>query len=144
MTTSQVTSQDGTTAIRFGRRETPVPGPLAVILTELIRAGRPHTGTGSPASTPWLFPGGLPGRPITAAQLGQRLRTLGVYAMADRRAALTDLTAQLPAAVLALLQEKTRPTDEGQRSTGRPLGLSRRRSAAAPRISLPPRPRTGR
>ncbi len=101
MTTSQVTSRGGTLFVRFGRHDAPVPEPLAVILTELIRTGRSHTGTGSPATTPWLFPGGLPGRPITAARLGQRLRLLGIYAMAGRRAALTDLAAQLPAAVLA-------------------------------------------
>jgi integrase len=101
MTTSQVTSRDGTVLVRFGRHDAPVPAPLGVILAELIRTGRSHTGTGSPASTPWLFPGGLPGRPITPGRLGQRLRTLGIYAMAGRRAALTDLAAQLPAAVLA-------------------------------------------
>jgi hypothetical protein len=101
MTTRQVTSRDGTVAVRFGHHDAPVPGPLGAILAELIRTGRSHTGTGSPASTPWLFPGGLPGRPITAARLGQRLRNLGIYTMAGRRAALTDLAAQLPAAVLA-------------------------------------------
>lgn len=101
MTTSQVTSRGGTIFVRFGRHDAPVPGPLGVILTELTRTGRSHAGTGSPATTPWLFPGGLPGRPITAARLGQRLRALGIYAMAGRRAALTDLAAQLPAAVLA-------------------------------------------
>ena len=46
---------------------TPVPEPLGIILTELIRTGRTHTGTGSPLTTPWLFPGGLPGQPITAS-----------------------------------------------------------------------------
>ncbi len=101
MTTSQVTSHDGTVHIRFGDHHVPVPEPLGVILTELIRAGRANTATGSPATTPWLFPGGLPGQPITASRLGQRLNTLGIYAMAGRRAALTDLAAQLPAAVLA-------------------------------------------
>jgi hypothetical protein len=101
MTTSQVTSRDNTIFVRFGRYDVPVPEPLGATLTELIRTGRSHTGTGSPATTPWLFPGGLPGQPITAARLGQRLRILGIYAMADRRAALTDLAAQLPAAVLA-------------------------------------------
>lgn len=101
MTTSQITSRDGTVFTRFGDHDLPVPGPLGTILTELIRTGRSHTGTGSPASTPWLFPGGLPGRPITPARLGERLRTLGIYAMTGRRAALLDLAAQLPAAVLA-------------------------------------------
>ncbi len=101
MTASQVTSHDGTVNVRFGHHDVPVPPPLGVVLTELIRSGRTHTGTGSPATTPWLFPGGLPGRPITAGRLGGRLRRLGIYAMAGRRAALTDLASQLPAAVLA-------------------------------------------
>jgi hypothetical protein len=101
MTTSQVTSHDGGVLVRFGGHDVPVPGPLGVILTELARSGRSHTGTGTPAVTPWLFPGGLPGRPITASRLCQRLGDLGVQAMAGRRAALLDLAAQLPAAVLA-------------------------------------------
>jgi hypothetical protein len=46
-------------------------------------------------------PGGLPGQPITPGRLGGRLRALGIYAQTGRRAALTDLAAQLPAAVLA-------------------------------------------
>ena len=44
---------------------------------------------------------GLPGKPITASQLGERLRALGIYAMPGRRAALTDLAAHLPAAILS-------------------------------------------
>jgi len=101
MTTSQVTSHDGTVLVRFGDHDVPVPAPLGVILTDLTRTGRTHTGTGSPAISPWLFPGGLPGRPITAPRLGDRLRAIGIHPMAGRRAALLDLAAQLPAAVLA-------------------------------------------
>jgi len=101
MTTSQVTTRDGTVHIRLGDHDVPVPEPLGIVLTELVRTGRSHTGTGSPAPTPWLFPGGLPGKPITAPRLGSRLRALGVYAQTGRRAALLDLAGQLPAAVLA-------------------------------------------
>ena len=101
LTTSQITIRDDAVLVRFGDHDVPVPEPLGVILTELIRTGRTHTGTGSPVTSPWLFPGGLPGRPITASRLGQRLNILGIYAMAGRRAALTDLAAQMPAAVLA-------------------------------------------
>jgi hypothetical protein len=100
MTTSQVTSRGDTVHIRFGDHDVPVPEPLGVVLTELIRTGRTHAGTGSPAASPWLFPGGLPGQPITPGRLGGRLRALGIYAQAGRRAALLDLAAQLPAAVL--------------------------------------------
>ena len=101
MTTGQVTSHDGTMHIRLGEHEVPVPEPLGAVLTELVRNGRTYAGTGSPAASPWLFPGGLPGQPVTAARLGDRLRALGVYAQTGRRAALTDLAARLPAAVLA-------------------------------------------
>ena len=101
MTTSQVTRSGQETLIQLGRHHVPVPGPLAGAITQLINDGRSHRGVGSPQQTPWLFPGHLPGRPITPATLGGRLRALGIYAQTGRRAALLDLAAQLPAAVLA-------------------------------------------
>jgi integrase len=101
ITTSQITTHGGTVHVRLGEHDVPVPEPLGAILTELIRIGRTHTGTGSPAASPWLFPGMLPGQPITPSTLSLRLRALGIYTMAGRRAALTDLAAQLPPAVLA-------------------------------------------
>lgn len=101
MTTGQIITRNSQVLIRFGQHEVPVPDSLGQILTDLIRGGRSHTGTGSPITSPWLFPGGMPGRPITPSQLGERLRALGVRAMPGRRAALIDLAAQLPAAVLA-------------------------------------------
>ena len=101
MTTGQIITQDDQVFVRFGQHEVPVPHSLGRILTDLIRTGRSHTGTGSPITSPWLFPGGMPGQPITPSRLGARLRALGVRAMPGRRAALIDLAAQLPAAVLA-------------------------------------------
>ena len=101
MTTSQITTRDGAVHVRFSDNDVPVPEPLGIVLTDLVRTGRSHTGTGSPAVTPWLFPGGLPGQPITTSRLGGRLRALGIYATTGRRATLLDLAAQLPAAVLA-------------------------------------------
>ena len=101
MTTGQITTRDGQVLVRFGQHEVLVPDSLGQILTDLIRAGRSHTATGSPITSPWLFPGGMPGQPITPSRLGERLRALGIRAMPGRRAALIDLAAQLPAAVLA-------------------------------------------
>jgi integrase len=101
MTTSQVTRRDSGMFIRLGRHEVPVPGPLAGAVLTLINDGRSYRGVGSPPATTWLFPGHLPGRPITAARLGERLRAIGIYAQTGRRAALLALAAQLPAAVLA-------------------------------------------
>jgi hypothetical protein len=101
MTTSQTTRRDDTTFLLLGRHDVPVPGPLADAIAQLISDGRTHRGVGSPAATTWLFPGHLPGRPITPSRLGERLRHIGIYAQTGRRAALLDLAAQLPAAVLA-------------------------------------------
>jgi len=102
LTTSQVTShaEKGVT-IRLGQHDVPVPHQLGDLLLTLIADGRPYTGIGTPPDRKWLFPGLLPGRPITPARLAERLRALGIPARAGRRAALTDLAARLPAAVLA-------------------------------------------
>lgn len=101
MTTDQVTPRDGEVFVRFSRHDVPVPEPLGALLLQLIADGKSHIGIGSPTETRWLFPGGMPGRPITASRLADRLRTLGIPTQAGRRAALLDLAAQLPAAVLA-------------------------------------------
>jgi hypothetical protein len=101
MTTSQVTHRDNETFLLLGRHEVPVPGALATTIADLISHGRSHRGVGSPAATPWLFPGHMPGRPITPSRLGERLRAIGIYAQPGRRAALLGLAAQMPAAVLA-------------------------------------------
>ena len=101
MTTSQVTRHDDDVYVQFGQHEIPVPSALGSLLLTLIADGKPNTGTGSPAVSQWLFPGLLPGQPITPARLAGRLRALGIPVQAGRRAALTGLAAQLPAAVLA-------------------------------------------
>ena len=76
MTTDQVHRHDDHVSLRFGGHGITVPEPLARLLTELLDNGRSHRGVGSPGTSPWLFPGHLPGRPITASRLGERLRPL--------------------------------------------------------------------
>ena len=72
MTITQVSTRDDSVHIRLGDHHIPVPEPLGIVLAELVRTGRSHTGTGSPVVTPWLFPGGLPGQPITASRAAAR------------------------------------------------------------------------
>ena len=69
MTTSQVTRRGDGICVQFGRHEVPVLGTLGSLLLTLIADGKPNTGTGSPAVSQWLFPGLLPGQPITPARL---------------------------------------------------------------------------
>ena len=102
MTTSQVTrSRRARCSSGSAATTCPSPDRSPPPSRQLINDGRSHRGVGSPQQTTWLFPGHLPGHPITPATLGERLRALGIYAQTGRRAALLDLAAQLPAAVLA-------------------------------------------
>ncbi len=101
MTTDQITRRGHDVFVRFGQHDVPVPEPLGALLLQLIADGKSHVGVGSPHHTRWLFPGGMPGRPITASRLAERLRALGISSQAGRRATLIDLASQLPAAVLA-------------------------------------------
>lgn len=107
LTTEQVHRHDGVVSMRFGAHDITVPEPLAGLLTNLIDVPRSHLGVGSPTTSPWLFPGHLPGRPITPSRLGERLRLLGVRALPGRRATLLQLAAEVPAAVLAELLHLT-------------------------------------
>jgi hypothetical protein len=87
-----------------------VAGSLVLLYGQQLSRIRPYSGVGSPAASPWLFTGLDPGRPLTASQLGQRLRHLGIEPAPARRAALVDLAARLPAAVIAKLLNITPAT----------------------------------
>jgi len=55
------------------------------------------------AADGWLFPGGLPGRPLRPASLGKRLRCYGITARAARNDALTEVAAAVAPVTLAFL-----------------------------------------
>jgi hypothetical protein len=102
ITADQVITRHGEVFLRFGRDDVHIPDPLAGLLLALLRQRRRYLGVGTPtAGNRWLFPGMQPGRPLTAARLGERLRVLGIRAQPGRRSAMTHLAAQVPAAVLA-------------------------------------------
>lgn len=102
MTTDQVTIDNNTVTVRFAAHDVDIPEPLAQLVSTFISGDhRRHIGIGATTTTPWLFPGHLPGRPITASRLGERLTPLGIDAQAARRAALVQLASQLPAPILA-------------------------------------------
>jgi hypothetical protein len=62
---------------------------------------RGHAALGDDGTSAWLFPGGQPGQPISAFQLGERLHRIGIRCGKSRSAALFQLATDLPAAVLA-------------------------------------------
>ncbi|MGH9259943.1 MAG: hypothetical protein ACRD08_08615, partial [Acidimicrobiales bacterium] len=101
ITIDQVTTRGEQTHLRLGREDISVAEPLAGLLHALTREPHRYLGVGSPTPSKWLFPGMQPGRPLTAARLGERLRALGIRAQPGRRSAMHNLASQVPAAVLA-------------------------------------------
>ena len=101
LTTDQVTIDNATVTIRLGTAPIDLPEPLAALTRQLLTGKRGHATTGAGLPSPWLFPGGQPGRPISATHLGLRLKDLGIQPGPARSTALFQLATELPAALLA-------------------------------------------
>lgn len=94
---------DGAVRLHLGTEPIVVPSPLDVLVSDLVANRRGHAALGGRGTSPWLFPGGQPGRPISASRLAERLRALGIHARPARSTALFGLASELPAALLARL-----------------------------------------
>ena len=99
LTLEHVQTTERAVRLRLGREPITLPEPLAGLVAR--RSG--HAALGDQATSPWLFPGGRPGQPISAYQLAERLRQLGLRPAQSRTTALFGLATELPAAVLARL-----------------------------------------
>ncbi|MFG2526502.1 hypothetical protein [Streptomyces sp. NPDC048516] len=71
------------------------------LVRELVATRRGQAKIGTPDDVPWLFPGGHPGRPLTAGQIGKRRHRIGVRPEQDRSTALFALATEVPAAIRA-------------------------------------------
>ncbi|MBA2558553.1 MAG: hypothetical protein H0V07_01460 [Propionibacteriales bacterium] len=83
------------TTITFGTERVPLAEPVARLVNQFTAEALAR----SPDS-PWLFTGRVPGHPMGASALNQRLRAIGVT-RAARVAALHDLIGQVPTPILA-------------------------------------------
>ena len=101
LTTSHVTVSGATVQIRLGTAPITLPEPVAGLARQLLDGKRGHATTGAGDPSPWLFPGGQPGRPVSSGHLGQRLKDLGIHPGQARSTALFQLASELPAALLA-------------------------------------------
>jgi integrase len=101
LTIDQVATDDTTVRIRLGRHPSPYPEPVAELTGQLLTGKRGHATTGAGRPSPWLFPGGQPGRPISVTHLGLRLKDLGIQSGTARSTALFQRATELPAAILA-------------------------------------------
>jgi len=102
MTASQVQADaDGTVRLQLGRVPVELPEPGASIALAVTANRKGHATIGAAGPSPWLFPGGQPGRPISGARLTLRLEALGISPRQARSTALFQLAAEVPAAILA-------------------------------------------
>ena len=124
------------TTDQITHRDAQIPEPPATLLSAPARDQRHYLDVGSPATSTSLFPGPLPGHPLTPARLGERLRALGIHAQPSRRATLTSSAAQLPAAVLAdllnLAPHHHRPLGPRRRRRPEPLRHPTRTNPQSP------------
>jgi hypothetical protein len=101
LTLTDIQTSDGNVRIRLGPEPVMLPEPLAGLVLGLRATRRGHAALGDQGNSPWLFPGGQPGRPISAYHLAERLRQLGIRSGRSRSTALFQLATDLPAAILA-------------------------------------------
>jgi hypothetical protein len=103
LTLDQLDTTHHQVALRFGREPVLLPEPVSDLVRELAATRRGHAALGDQGTSPWLFPGGRPGQPISSYQLAERLRQLGLRPAQARSTALFGLATELPAALLARL-----------------------------------------
>jgi hypothetical protein len=97
---SDVTQSDGSIFIRLGSEALLMPEPLGSLVREL--PWRRQVGiSGKARPSEWLFPGRQAGRHQHPINVQRRLNKIGIECRANRNAALTQLAAEVPAAVLA-------------------------------------------
>ncbi|MGW2370275.1 hypothetical protein ACWCZ5_32585 [Streptomyces sp. NPDC001667] len=100
LTVDHIEETERAVRIRLGAVPVELPAPVAELALRQAETRRSHAVLGRADST-WLFPGGQPGRPISAWAMGERLRKLGIRLAEARSTALFQLATELPAAVLA-------------------------------------------
>jgi hypothetical protein len=103
LTTEHVLQTDHGVQLLIGTNPLDLPEPLDDLIVELVNNRQGKAVIGHTDGHPWLFPGGLPGQPLTPGWLMARLRALGIPPRISRNSALMDLAADLPAAVLSHL-----------------------------------------
>jgi hypothetical protein len=101
LTLDQVEHHNNEVQLRLGREPIVLPEPLAELVLQVVASRRGKAVIGDQGASTWLFPGGQPGRAISAFGLAERLRRLGIRSGQARSTALFQLATELPAAVLA-------------------------------------------
>ncbi|WP_280784948.1 hypothetical protein [Rhodococcus opacus] len=103
LTVDHLTQSDRTVSLQLGNKPLELPDPLGAMATRLATNRTNYIQIARVRDQPWLFPGGHPGRPLTASRMSIRMNRIGIYVRPSRQATLIDLAAQLPHPVLSQL-----------------------------------------
>ena len=101
LTLEHVHTTDNDVRLQLGREPILLPEPMAGLVRQVAATRKGHANIGDPGTSTWLFPGGRPGRALSAFRMTERLNQLGIRPGQSRSAALFQLATELPAAVLA-------------------------------------------
>lgn len=99
--TSDIALEDQTVYLRFAHDRVLMPDTLGQLVRDLPHRRQVGPSGAVDACDQWLFPGRHAGQPQHPGHLARRLATLGIDCRAQRTAALLQLAAEVPAAVLA-------------------------------------------
>jgi hypothetical protein len=99
LTTADIHTADGTVTVALGTDQLELPEPFATLITQLPH--RRRDGAAAHLPSPWLFPSARAGRHATPRAVSTRLQRLGIQPRAMRQAALIQLAAEIPPAMLA-------------------------------------------
>jgi hypothetical protein len=78
LTIEHIRTSAGQVLIRLGDEPVVLPEPVAALALAVVANRHGKAAVGDPGTSPWLFPGGQPGRPISPYALTERLRQLGL------------------------------------------------------------------
>ena len=99
MRTTQVDATAGRVLVTFEDTPIEMPAPLAELIgTHLNRRGQASYAS---RDNGWLFPGGIPGKPLVTESIRRELVDRGIRPHSARHAALFALSGQVPHMILA-------------------------------------------
>jgi hypothetical protein len=100
LTVDRVGQHGDATTLRLGRTDIELPDAIATLILRLVNDRHGYAAIHRPDAG-WLFPGALPGRPLTAKHLQVRLSRLGINLRAARTTVLIDFAGELAPTVIA-------------------------------------------
>ncbi|MDQ1031112.1 hypothetical protein QF035_008694 [Streptomyces umbrinus] len=131
LTVDHIEETNGAVRIRLGAVPVDLPAPVSELALQQVGVRRSHAVLGR-TDSPWLFPGGQPGRPISAWAMGERLRKLGIRLAQTRSTRCSSSPPSCPPQSSPAPSASTSPSpsngSEPTLTTGAP---TRARSAAA-------------